>query len=203
MKTKKDPRFDARIAEAAVFARPILRHLRKLVHAACPEAEETIKWGHLAFAQRGNLLCLIGAFKAHCTFGFWHQDMKKILARDLGRTGSAMGLLGRITCLADLPDDEAMQRYLRHAAELNAAGAPSRPKSKPKPPMPVPTELAAALRKNKAAATTWEKLSPSARRDYLEWITEAKREETREKRLVTTMEWLAEGKKRNWKYEDC
>ena len=203
MKTKRDPRFDARIAEAASFARPILRHLRKLVHEACPAAEESIKWGHLAFTLNGRLLCGIGAFKAHCTFGFWNQDMEKILAHDVGKTDEAMGLMGRITSLADLPGDETLRGYIQRAAELTAAGRPSRPKPKLKTAIPVPADLAAALRKNKRAGATWKNFSPSARRDYLEWITEAKREETREKRLVTTMEWLAEGKKRNWKYEDC
>ena len=203
MKKKTDPRFDAFIAESAEFARPILKHLRKLVHQASPEAEETIKWSHAAFTYRGKLFCLFGAFKSHCTVGFWHQGMKKVVAQDRGSTAGAMGLMGRITRLADLPDNKTLRHYFQEAAKLTDSDLPARASSNPKPALPVPADLAKGLRKNKAAAAAFQKFSPSHRREYIEWITEAKRDETRQKRVATTLEWLAEGKSRNWKYAGC
>jgi len=198
----RDRRIDAYIAKSAGFARPILRHLRALVHEACPEAEETIKWGMPSFTHHG-ILCGLAAFKAHCTFGFWRQGMTAVIGRDGGKAEQAMGSMGRITRLADLPDDRSMRRYIRQAAKLNEAGGPARPKPKPRKPLPVPADLAGALRKNAAAAKTFAIFSPSNRREYIEWITEAKRDETRQRRLATTLEWLAAGKARNWKYANC
>jgi uncharacterized protein YdeI (YjbR/CyaY-like superfamily) len=201
VKTSRDPRIDAFIAKSAPFARPILSHLRELVHRACPPAEETLKWGMPAYTHQG-ILCITGAFKAHCTFIFWHGEMKKILARDGAGSSDAMGVLGRITTIADLPKDAAMLRYLKEAVRLNESGVPTRARfAKTKPPTAVPADLKAALKKNPKAAATFEKLSPSHRREYVEWITEAKRDETRQKRLATTLEWLTAGKPRNWKYE--
>lgn len=203
MKPKTDPRVDAYIAEAAPFARPILSHLRKLVHESCPQAQETLKWSHMSFVVDGKLLCLVGSFKAHCTFGFWHKDMQQQLARDLGKASEAAGMMGRITQLGDLPSDATMRRYFKQAAALVGAGVPARAPAKPRAAAAMPADLVAALKKNRAAAKTFENFSPSHRRDYIEWITEAKRDETRAKRLTTTLEWLAEGKPRNWKYLNC
>lgn len=202
---KTDPRIDAHIAKAAEFAKPILRHLRKLVHEACPEAEETLKWSSPTFVYRGKIMCGMAAFKGHCTFGFWHQGMTAELGPDGDKADTAMGSLGRIASLDDLPSDRAMLRYIRKAAVLNESDAPARPRpaKRPAAPLAVPGDLAAALKTNKAAAATFEKFSPNARKEYIEWITEAKRDETRQKRLATTLEWLAEGKSRNWKYENC
>ena len=203
MPVKTDARIDAYIAAAAPFARPILRHLRKLVHAGCPDVVETIKWGHLSFEHSGKILCGIAAFKAHATFGFWHREMEQIITRDRGGVEGAMGLMGRIASLADLPDDKTMLRYIKTAVALLDSGKPARPPPKPKKPLPVPADLAAALKKNKKAAAAFEGFPPSHRRDYIEWITEAKRPETRATRLATTIEWLSAGKRRNWKYENC
>jgi uncharacterized protein YdeI (YjbR/CyaY-like superfamily) len=205
MTRNSDPRVDAYIRKAAAFAQPILRHLRDLVHQGCPEATETLKWGFPHFILGDKILCSMAAFKAHCSFGFWHQQMAKVSAQDGRKTDEAMGILGRITSLADLPDDRTLQRYIRTAAELTASDQPARPRpaSQPRPELPVPADLAASLKKNKAAATTFAKFSPSHRREYIEWITEAKRDETRQKRLASTLEWLAEGKARNWKYQNC
>lgn len=204
MKTS-DPRVDAYIARSATFARPILRRLRALVHDACPEAEETMKWSMPSFLYNGKILCGMAAFKAHCTFGFWHKEMAKILGEDGAGADEAMGSFGRITSLVDLPSDATMRRYLRKAATLNASGAPARPRPARKlaEPLSVPADLAAALKKNRPAAATFESFRPSHRKEYIDWITEAKREETRAKRLATTLKWLAEGKSRNWKYEKC
>jgi uncharacterized protein YdeI (YjbR/CyaY-like superfamily) len=199
VKKVTDPRVDAYIAKSAVFARPILQHLRALVHEACPAADETIKWGMPAFTHHG-ILCGLAAFKAHCAFGFWRRGMTAVIGRDGAKAAQAMGSLGRITRLADLPADRAMLGYIRQAAKLNEAGGPARPKRQSRKPLPVPADLAAALKKNGKAAKTFAILSPSHRRDYIEWITEAKRAETRQKRFATTVKWLAAGKARNWQY---
>lgn len=203
MSTRPDPRVDAYIEKSEEFARPILRHLRALVHQACPDVEETIKWGMPFFTHHGTL-CMMAAFKAHCAFGFWHHGMKGVISDAGGKAEEAMGSMGRITSLADLPAKAEMLRYIRHAAKLNATGVPSRPAVQKKPrKLAVPPDLKAALTKNKKAAATFEKFSYSHRKEYVEWITEAKRPETRTKRLATTLEWLAEGKTRNWKYANC
>jgi uncharacterized protein YdeI (YjbR/CyaY-like superfamily) len=200
-----DPRIDTHIAKAADFAKPVLRHLRELVHEACPDVEETLKWSSPAFMYRGRIMCGMAAFKEHCTFGFWHKGMEEVLEKDGAKGDQAWGSLGRLTSLADLPSDKALLRYIRKAAQLNESDAPARPRPvrKPAAPLRVPADLAAALKKNKAAAATFERFRPSHRREYIEWITEAKRDETRVKRLATTLERLAEGKSRNWKYENC
>lgn len=197
-----DPRVDAHIAKSAAFARPILRHLRALVHRACPAAEETIKWGMPSFTHHG-ILCGFAGFKAHCIFGFWHQGVAQAIGRTGRKAEEAMGHLGRIMRLADLPSDREMLGYIRRAAKLNAAGVPARPKRKLKPARPVPADLAGGLRKNAKAAKVFADFSVSARREYIEWITEAKRAETRQTRLDTAIQWIAAGKKRNWKYENC
>jgi uncharacterized protein YdeI (YjbR/CyaY-like superfamily) len=144
------------------------------------------------------------AFKAHMAFGFWHEQAQDLIRQERGDSNHA-GFLGKITSLSDLPDDATLERYIRHTMSLLETGVPSRApvKTKPRPPVKVPPDLAAALKKNKAAAKTFEGFSPSHRREYIEWITEAKRDETRQKRLATTLEWLAAGKPRNWKYMDC
>ncbi len=193
-----DPRVDAYIAKAAPYARPILEHLRKLVHRGCPKATETIKWGAPAF-DFGGPLCSMAAFKEHCAFGFW----KGSLVFESAVEKQAMGQFGRISSLASLPPDEKILGWIKKGAEINARGEKvKRPLKHPKKPIPIPEDLGAALnaKKHAQAAATWETLPPSGRRDYLEWITEAKSDATREKHLTTTLEWLAEGKPRNWKY---
>jgi uncharacterized protein YdeI (YjbR/CyaY-like superfamily) len=194
----KNPRIDAYIAKSAPFAQPTLGHLRKLVHRACPAAAEAVKWGSPFFLYRGKILCFMAAFKAHLAFGFWGPAMKKIVGD--GHAKAGRGLLGRITSLDDLPADKVLLGYIRTAMKLHDAGRAARPKRKPKPALPVPADLAAALKRSKRAAAAWAEFSPSARREYSEWITEAKRPETRATRLATTIRWVAGGKPRNWKY---
>ena len=203
MPAKKDPRVDAYIAKAAPFAQPILKHLRKSVHAACPTATEDIKWSMPTFIYNGKILAGMAAFKAHATFGFWHRGMEDLLKKELGKTGEAMGLLGKIQSRADLPADKTLIGYIRTAVSLHDSGTATRPKAKPRPALPEPADLVDALKRNKKAAAAWAGFSPSCRREYIEWITEAKRPETREQRLLTTIEWTAEGKSRNWKYQNC
>ncbi len=190
--SKKDPRIDAYIAKSADFAKPILIRIRKLVHAACPDVEETIKWNLPFFEYRGILLT-VPAFKHHCALMFW----KGRLFLDKNR-----GKFRRITSLDDLPGDNILTGYIRKAMELNEAGIknPARAKSKAKN-VAVPDYFLAALKKNKKALAAFENFSPSCQREYIEWITDAKREETRVKRIQTSIQWIAAGKSRNWKYQ--
>ncbi len=193
---KKDPRVDAYIAKSADFARPILTHLRERVHEGCPEVEETIKWGMPSFVYQG-ILCGMAAFKHHCAFGFWSRDLKIPAAGP----DKVMGQFGRLTSLDDLPKDKVLIGYVREAARLNA----ERKKLGPRPrrvrkPLPVPKELTAALKKRPAALAKFRAFSPSQQRDYSEWIFEARTDATREKRLETSVDWIGQGKPRNWKY---
>ena len=196
----RDKRVDAYVAKSADFAKPILEHIRDVVHEGCPEVEETIKWGFPNYQYKG-MLCSMAAFKEHCTFGFWKGSL--IVDAADRRSDEAMGQLGRITKLADLPPRKKLVGYVKKAKELNDAGVKVAKTTKPKPVLEPPADLLAALRKNKKAQAAFDKFPPSHKREYVEWIVEAKREETRAKRLATTLEWLAEGKSRNWKYENC
>ena len=199
---KKDPRIDAYIAKSAEFAKPILKHLRKVVHAGCPNVEETMKWSFPHFDYKG-VMCGMAAFKEHCAFGFWKAEL--IFDGDSNAEQEAMGHFGRITSLADLPNEKTLINYVRKAARLNEKGvkAPWRARQKKKPPLTIPDYFSTALKKNAKARKTFENFSPSNKREYVEWVTEAKREETRRQRLATSIEWLAEGKVRNWKYLNC
>lgn len=204
MTGKRDPRIDAYIAKSADFAQPILAHLRDVIHAACPDVEETIKWSMPSFTYAGGILCGIAAFKQHCTFGFWKGS--PIVPPDGANNESAMGQFGKIAKLSDLPSKKVLTGYIKQAMKLNEEGVkvPERIKpATPKPPPPTPNDLAAALKNNEASKTNWDAFSPSCKREYAEWITEAKREETRQKRLAQAVEWMGEGKQRNWKYMNC
>jgi len=193
----RDPRIDAYIDKAADFAKPILTHLRETVHRACPDCEETLKWGHPSFTYKG-LMCGMAAFKQHCTFGFWKGSL--VIGR--GKDGDAMGQFGRIASVKDLPAPRVLAGYVKKAAALNDDGvkAARRPRG-PAAPVRVPADLAAAFRSHKKAKTTFDSFSPSHRREYVEWITDAKRDQTRKRRVATTVEWLAAGKTHNWRYE--
>jgi uncharacterized protein YdeI (YjbR/CyaY-like superfamily) len=198
---KKDPRVDAYIEKSFDFARPILSHLRGIVHTACPEVEETLKWGFPHFMHKG-ILCSMASFKQHCAFGFWkgkllaekHQDRAAVRE-------TAMGEFGRITSLSDLPGEKALMRYVRDAAALNDAGVKlPRPKPRGERSLRIPGYFQDALQQARKARTIFEGFSPSHRREYVEWVTEAKTDATRRRRLETAIAWLAEGKVRNWKY---
>jgi uncharacterized protein YdeI (YjbR/CyaY-like superfamily) len=202
-----NPKVDAYIAKAQPFAQPILSHIRDLVHQAAPEAEEAIKWSMPFFVLRGVILGHMAAFKQHCSIGLWGPEMNAILNAAGLHSEDGMGSLGKITSLKDLPSDKKMLGYYRHAAELILTGQRTksleRTAKTPKPAPKVPAELTAALKKNKAAAKVFAGFSPSCQREYADWITDAKRPETREKRIATAIEWIAEGKQRNWKYQNC
>jgi uncharacterized protein YdeI (YjbR/CyaY-like superfamily) len=202
-----DPRIDAYIEKSAPFAQQVLTHLRRLMHQACPHATESIKWGMPFFLQQGVILASMAAFKQHCAFGFWGPEMKKVLAKDGLKSSEAMGSLGRITGLPALPPDRILLAYMRQAGELVESGRRTKSiergkKAKPRA-MRIPPELRAALRKNKMATKVFDEFSPSCRREYAEWIVEAKRPETKEKRVQQAVEWIAQGKPRNWKYMNC
>jgi hypothetical protein len=192
----RDPRVDAYIADRAEFAQPILTWLRERVHAACPQAEEGIKWSMPFFSLNGHPLANFAAFKAHASFGFWDRS------RRTGREGEAMGQFGRIPSLDDLPDAAAMEALVREAAARAEGGTkPARPRGAVKPELPVPPELAAALAEDAQAAAAFGAFPPSCRREYCEWIAQAKRPQTRARRAAEAAAWIREGKRRNWKYE--
>jgi hypothetical protein len=198
----QDNRIDAYIAKSADFAKPILTHLRALVHQACPEAEETIKWGFPHFTHHG-LLCAVAAFKGHCTFGFWRGSEIFGQGRGLdGKEKTAMGHFGKIASLADLPADDVLIAFVKQAAALNEKGPkPPPPKPTVKKNLAVPDFFMAALRRNKKALAAFTAYSPSHKREYVQWVVEAKREETRQKRLASTVARLAQGKSRHAEYE--
>jgi uncharacterized protein YdeI (YjbR/CyaY-like superfamily) len=197
---KTDPRIDAYIdTKAADFAKPILRHLRAMIHEACPDCEEAIKWGMPNFMYRGKILANMAAFKAHASFGYWNDTM----LREDEQNRSAMGQFGRLTSIDDLPPRAALIALTRKSMALVEGGAKIERRRAPKAPLTVPQDLQAAIDAAPAARATWAAFPPSCQREYVEWVTEAKREETRAKRLGQTVEWLAEGKRRNWKYENC
>jgi uncharacterized protein YdeI (YjbR/CyaY-like superfamily) len=195
----RDPRVDAYIAKSAAFAQPILKHIRKLVHSAVPDVEERRKWSFPHFDHKG-MMCSMAAFKEHCAFGFWKasimSDPKKILDRE-----NAMGHFGRITSLRDLPSDKVVIAYIKEAAKLNDDNVklPPRRKAVGKG-FKVPAYFMSALKMNKKALAAFNEFSLSHKREYVTWVTESKTEETRRKRLATSIRWIAEGKTRDWKY---
>ena len=197
---KTDPRVDAYIARQADFARPILTHLRETIHAACPDCEETLKWSMPSSVYKKKILAHFAAFKAHAAFGYWSGS--QVLEKESGQA-SAMGQFGRLTSLDDLPPRATLLEITRKAMKLIDEGVkPVRDKTS-KAPFTVPQDMNAALDASSAARATFDGFPPSAQRDYVDWIVGAKRDETRTKRLNQAVEWLAEGKRRNWKYENC
>lgn len=198
---KKDPRIDAYIEKSADFAKPILKHFRQLIHKACPEVEEAWKWSFPHFDYAGGPLAHMAAFKAHCAIGFWKASLMKDNERllEAAKSESAMGHFGKITSLKDLPKDSILIKYIHEGMKLNELGVKIAPKKKAGP-VEVPEDIMKAISKNKLARETFENFSNSHKREYVSWITEAKTEATRNKRLSTTIEWLSEGKQLNWKY---
>jgi len=194
---KRDPRVDAYITKSPEFAKPILTHLRDVVHTACPPVEETLKWSVPAFMYKGNL-CGMAAFKHHCMFGFWKGSL--IVDKTGKPFGVGMGQM-KITRVEELPSDKALTGYIKQAMKLNDEGVKTpRAAPKEKKPLAMPSSLKKALGRNKKAMSAFEAFSPSHKREYLEWITEAKSDETRDRRIDQAIEWMTEGKPRNWKY---
>ena len=201
---KKEKAIDTYIAKSADFAKPILKHLRELVHKTCPDVEEKMKWSFPHFDYRGVMMCSMAAFKQHMAFGFWKASlMKDPVLKETAQSEVAMGHLGRITSLKDLPPDKKLVAWIKEAMKLNDQGIKLSAKAKPteKKELEIPDYFMKALKKNKAAIKTFEAFAPSHRKEYVVWVTEAKTEETRERRLKSAVETMAEGKNRNWKYE--
>ena len=194
-----DPRIDSYIAKAAPFARPILEHVRERVHAAAPEAEETMKWSSPAFTVDGKILLGMSAFKAHAAVGFWRaMEMGVEVSKE------AMGQFGKLTSVSDLPPDAEFDSMIRQGVELaKKVPAPRKVKHEPKPPAALHPEFASALKANPKAKEVLDAFPPSAQREYLDWISEAKQDATRSKRIDDAIEWLSEGKRRHWRYENC
>jgi uncharacterized protein YdeI (YjbR/CyaY-like superfamily) len=194
----RDPRVDAYIAKARPFAQPILSRVRDRVHAVLPECEETLKWSMPAYTLRGKIVLITAAFKAHAALNFWRGQELDSRQASVG----AMGQFGKIRSFDELPPDADLDRLIREAAELSrSATAPRKAKHAPKPTPEMHPEFATALNAAPIAKTAFDASAPSHRREYLEWIAEAKRDETRQKRIATAIEWLSEGKRRNWQYE--
>ena len=197
-----DPRVDAYIAKSADFAQPILQHLRSLVHEACPQVQESIKWGAPSFGYGDGILCGMAAFKRHVSFGFW----KHALVMGEGAERDGMGSFGKMASLSDMPSKKTMGSLIRKAMRLNEQGVKTsvaRRSAAPRAPLETPADLLVALNGNGTAKATFDAFSPSARREYVEWVIEAKREETRQRRIAQAVEWIVEGKHRNWKYQSC
>jgi uncharacterized protein YdeI (YjbR/CyaY-like superfamily) len=205
-----DPRIDAYIAKSKPFAQPILIHLRELVHKACPSVAETIKWSRPFFEYKGVILGNMSAFKEHCSFGFWGEEIAAVLREEKVLQPDAMGSLGRITSIRDLPANKQMLSLLGQAVAFIDSGQYTSPiaarqkvAKAPAAAPQAPPEFAKALKASKQAAAVFAAFSPSCKKEYIEWIADAKRPETRDKRIATAIEWISEGKQRNWKYQNC
>lgn len=197
----RDPRVDAYIERKADFAQPILHHLRDRAIIWCPDASETLKWGSPAWIYKGEILFMMAAFRAHAVINFWRG---KAVTGAAAEQFDAMGQFGKLTSIDQLPDDNALKALFERAMTLVDSGEKvKRPLKHAKPEIAVPHELQAAFDANPAAAEHFAKFAPGQRRDYLEWIVDAKRMETRDKRIAQALEWIAEGKTRNWKYQAC
>jgi uncharacterized protein YdeI (YjbR/CyaY-like superfamily) len=200
---KYDPRIDAYIEKAADFAKPVLRHIRQLVHGAAPQITETVKWGMPFFDYKGPV-CQMASFKQHAAFGFWKATSLNDPEGLINAGEAAAGSFGKLTSLADLPSDEVLVDFINQAIQLNETGVKGNMKTAPtwpKTEVTMPDDFAEALAAEPRALATFENFSPSNKKDYLVWITEAKTEATREKRMATAIEWLTEGKSRHWKYK--
>lgn len=199
---KKEARIDLYISKSAEFAKPILIHLRELIHTACPDVQETIKWSFASFDYKGPM-CSMASFKQHCAFGFWKASLMtdKSLVKN-AESESAMGHYGKISSLKDLPSDKKIIAHIKEAMMLNEKGIklPPRKVTTANKEIVVPDYFLKQLKKNKKAFTTFESFSPSHKREYVEWITEAKTDETKNRRMETAIEWISVGKSRNWKY---
>jgi uncharacterized protein YdeI (YjbR/CyaY-like superfamily) len=199
---KTNPKIDAYILKAQPFAQPVLKHLRKLIHQTCPDVEETIKWGFAFFEYKGPL-CGMAAFKQHCSLGFWKAILMKDAEKLERNQDNSMGHIGKITSLKDLPSDKIIIGYIQEAVKLNEDGIklPPRKKAAAAKPLPVPPYFKKALSKHKKASEHFDQFTPAQKKEYIVWLTEAKTEETRHKRMEQAIEWISEGKIRNWKYQ--
>lgn len=199
---KHSPKVDDYIEKSQDFAKPILNYLREVVHETCPDAEEAIKWKFPTFMYKGKILCSIVSFKQYCSMGFWlHQEMKTLNEIDTDVEKTNMFSLGKITKIEDLPSKSQLKKVVKEAMDLTDMGVTLKKAAPSKTEIEIPDEFQNALNENKKALEVFEKSSPSYRKEYIMWITDAKTETTRNKRMAQAIEWIAEGKGRNWKYE--
>ena len=198
----RDPRVDAYIAKQRDFAQPILAHIRDIVHALAPDVEEEIKWSAPFFMYAGAPLCQMVAFKEHAAFGFWKAALIDGIPPNATNGGESAGNFGRLKSVKDVPSKKVLAPLMKAAMKLNEDGVVVPKKKAVKAELEMPVELKQALATNGKARKAFEAFPPSHRREYIEWIAEAKREETRSKRVAQTVEWIAEGKSRNWKYQE-
>ncbi len=205
-----DSRIDVYIAKSKPFAQPILIYIRELVHKACPAVVETIKWSRPFFEYKGVILANMSAFNEHCSFGFWGEEISAVLREEKVLRPDAMGSLGRITRIEDLPASKQMLGIVRQAVAFIDSGRYTSPIAArhkvvkaPAPAVEAPSEFTRALKANKKASAAFAAFSPSCKKEYVEWVADAKRAETRDKRIATAIEWISEGKQRNWKYQNC
>lgn len=199
---KYSSKTDAYIEKSQEFAKPILHYIRETVHEFCPEAEETMKWSFPHFIYQGKNLCAMASFKQHCTFGFWlEKEMKTMqeITQDIEK--NSMFSLGKITKIEDLPSKPQLKKAIKEAMELTELGVTLKKAPASKTETEIPDYFKKALNENKKAGEVFKKASPSFRKEYIMWVTEAKTEATRNRRLEQSLEWMAEGKSRNWKYE--
>jgi uncharacterized protein YdeI (YjbR/CyaY-like superfamily) len=195
---------DAYISKAADFAQPVLRHLREVLHEGAPGVVEEMKWSRPFFVYKGVILGNISAFKEHCSFGLWGPEVSSALRDEGAAKANGMGTFGKIASVDELPSRKKLVGYVKLGAKAIDVGERTKTWSRPKVAkgdVVVPEVLAAALKKNKAAEKKFETMTPGAKREYCDWISEAKREATREQRVETAVAWIGEGKSRNWKYE--
>lgn len=198
----RSPKIDAYIEKSQDFAKPVLEYIRETVHEFCPDAEETMKWSFPHFMYQGKILCAMASFKQHCTFGFWlEKEMKTMheITRNIEK--NSMFSLGKITKIEDLPPKNQLKKAITEAMELINMGVTIKKAAPAKTETEIPDYFQTALNENIKALKVFEKGSSSFRKEYISWITEAKTETTRNKRMEQSLEWLAEGKSRNWKYE--
>jgi hypothetical protein len=199
---KKDKRIDAYIEKSAGFAKPILSHIRSVIHKACPDVEETIKWGFPHFDYKGEMMCNMAAFKQHATMGFWKAAlMKDPMLVANAKTETAMGHTGQMKTMKDIPSDKKITSWIKDAMQLNDKGIKLPPRPKSVEAVKEPDYFMAALKKNKKALEAYSKFPNGAKKEYILWITEAKTATTRDSRMATAVEWISEGKQRNWKYQ--
>ena len=196
----RDKRIDAYIAKAAPFAQPILKHLREVVHEGCPEVEETIKWSMPSFEHKGPFVGM-AAFKQHAVFGFWKHDL---VVGDDEKYREAMGSFGKLTSLDDLPSRRTLVALVKKAKKLNDEGVKAvRAKTRARERATMHADLKSALAKNRKAKASFDAFPPSAQYEYVEWVAEAKGDDTRARRVAQSVEWMAQGKRRHWKYQNC
>ena len=199
---KHNIKVDEYIEKSPDFAQPILNYLRETIHEYCPETEEAIKWKFPTFMYKGKILCSITSFKQYCSLGFWlHQEMKTLKEIKTTAKESSMFSLGKLTKMEDLPSKPQLKKAIKEAMELTDMGVTMKKAAPSKVETEIPDYFQSALNKNKDALAVFEKRSPSYRKEYINWVTEAKTETTRNKRMEQSLEWIAEGKSRNWKYE--